>query len=634
MKSIHRSFLWSLLLVFLAAVPLRAQWSGSADISTGLGGMTGDEVTRIGYLGHILAQGNLSLRYRTDKFSWSTALNGKWEPQSNDNTRLNLDLKQQEQLGLELVYKTVKTRPLQVGFRSDFEWKPAQDRKYAAWVSYRYKNDRARNVSNSLSGTLHLDEMDTDQLSRFYESPGYMLDIFNRQAMDSQQASCYYELPRLNEHNMGTGARGEWKLNDKSLLQGSVSLSTTRSRKHTTWSVFKTTQAISGDVDVYDAFHRGQASMYRITPSSIDLDFSSDFFLKRTARSDSVRVWWGPGIRVSGNHSLDYNSGATLSEIAEDGSYIWKDSLRLKENFNYLSIIPSPYVAYDYSAKKLSIHADYSLQFWLFRLNDDTRRQGLNAAGPNPYGNASLSWKISDKHKLGVTHAVGAEYPSYLQMCWYDRTGGYIDQLYRGNVDLAAALYSRYGMTYELSVKRFRYRMTNGITRKINEIDQTWDNEEIEGRLYKVFHWVNASDSWSFGTSHRFGWEGKVIKGGVGVEYNQSRRTATTDGTVKDASDWRVSGDLKAELGKGWLIGADVRYQSKVATFFSSVTEYWELAARIQKKFKRVTLFFEGRDLLDKARQTTVESADGEKLLVDVSRGNRRLFLLGVQWNF
>ena len=196
MKSFLRPFLGSLLLLFVAAVPLRAQWSGSADLTTGLGGMTGDEVTRIGYLGHILAQGNFSLRYRTEKFSWSTTLNGKWEPKSTDNTRLNLDLKQQEQVGLELVYKTVKTRPLQAGIRSDFEWKPARDRQYAAWVSYRYKNDRSRNVSNSLSGTLHLDGMDQNQLNRFYESPGYMLDIF-----------CRHPVPRIPDRQADGASR-------------------------------------------------------------------------------------------------------------------------------------------------------------------------------------------------------------------------------------------------------------------------------------------------------------------------------------------------------------------------------------------------------------------------------------------
>ena len=621
-----------LLLLTLAAFPLRAQWSGSADLATGLGGMTGNKDLNIGFLGHLLTQGNASVRYQSDQFTWNASVNGKWEPKSSDNSRLNFHAEAADRLALELVYKTVKTRPLQVGARTEFGWKPSPAAEYSAWVSYQYQNDRARNVSNSLSGTLPLDGQ---RIRHYYESPRELVDDLRLDDMDAHLATCYYETPRMDEHVMGTGARGKWKLGDKDLLQGYFSLSTTSSQRHTTWSVFRTTGSVPNDIDIEAAFRNGDAWMYRITPSSIDLDFSADVHLRHTVRSDSVRtVRWQPGIRVSGNHSLDHNSGATLSDIGPDNTYQWRDSLRLRETFDFLSITPAPYLAFEYSAQKLQVKADYALQFWLCRLNDEEHRQPIGLLGPYPDGNASLTWTLSDRHKLGVTHAVGVDYPNYFQLCWYDRTGGYVDQLFRGNADLAASLHSRYGMTYELKLKRFRYKMRNAVTRRIDEIDQTWTNEEIEGRLYKVFHWVNAADSWSFGTAHRVGYEGKSLKAGLGVEYNQSRRTAQTDGTRKDASDWRLTADTDADLGKGWLIHADAKYQSKVATFFTKFNEYWEVGLRIRKKFKRVTLYVDGRDLLDNARQTSFESADGQEMWVDVARENRRLFLAGIQWTF
>ena len=626
-----RPLILSLLLLNLAALPLRAQWSGSADLSAGVGGMMGNRDLDVGLLGHVVTNGNATFRYQAEKFTWTTSVNGKWENKSSDNSRVNFRMEEPGEMGLEVVYKTVKTRPLQIGVRSEFGWKPSGGRNYSAWVSYKYQNDRGRNVSNSLTGTM---PVTGEQRKHYYENPRELVEGLTLDQMDSHVASCYYETPRLNEQVFGTGARGDWQLGDKSLLQGSFSLSTASSRKHTTWSVFKTSDAFTGAIDAEKAFRQGDARMYRITPTSIDLDFSADVHLRQTVRNDSVKFHWTPGVRVSGNHSLDYNSGATLSDIEPDGTYQWKDSLRLKENFDFLSITPAPFIALEYDSKKLHIQADYSLQFWLFRLNDDSRKQPLGLSGAYPNGSASLTWKISDVHKLGVTHNVGVDYPNYLQMCWYDRTGGYVDQLFRGNADLVAALRSRYGMTYELAYKCFRYRMSNAVTRRINEIDQTWTNEEIEGRLYKVFHWINAADSWSFGTAHRLGWEGKWLKAGVGVEYNQSRRTAKEGGAVKDASDWRLTADADADLGKGWAIGADTKYQSSVATFFTRFDEYWELDAHIQKRFKKFTLYFDGRDLLDNARRTTFESADGEECWVDVARGNRRLFLLGIRWNF
>lgn len=73
-----RPFILSLLLVFVAAPSLRAQWSGSLNFSTGLGGMTGNNELEVGMLGHLLTQGNVSVQYQTDKFSWKTDACSSW----------------------------------------------------------------------------------------------------------------------------------------------------------------------------------------------------------------------------------------------------------------------------------------------------------------------------------------------------------------------------------------------------------------------------------------------------------------------------------------------------------------------------------------------------------------------------
>ena len=127
---------------------------------------------------------------------------------------------------------------------------------------------------------------------------------------------------------------------------------------------------------------------------------------------------------------------------------------------------------------------------------------------------------------------------------------------------------------------------------------------------------------------------GKDLQYLLSSRFGLSRRTAKADGAVKDASDWRLTADVGVDLGKGWSISSNVKYQSEVATFFSKFDEYWALNARVQKKFKKVTLFFDGRDLLDSTRQTTVESADGNELWVDVARAHLRLLILGIQWKF
>ena len=626
-----RTLILALLLLSLAAFPLRAQWSGSADFAAGLGGMNGDREREIGFLGHILAQGDFGLNYKSDKFTWTTSVNGKWEPKSSDNSRLNFSLSGQDQLDVDLVYKTVKTRPLDLGIRSDFGWRPSQDRNYSAWISYKYENDKARNVSNSLSGTMHMDE---SQARHYYESPREFVDILTLDDLDSHLASCYFETPRQHQHALGAGAKGEWRLGSKSLLQDSFSITTSSSRRHTIWSVFKTSGSVPDDIDVIDAFREGDAWLYRITPNTFALDYSADVRFQRTVRDDGVRFRWAPGVRVLGNHSLDHNSGSSLSEIKPDGSYVWKDSLRLRENFDFLALITEPYVTAEYRGKKVEISADYAASFYFCRLSDDEHRNPLSLISVYPVGNARLAWDISDTHRLVVTHQASAEYPDFLKVCWYDRTGGYADQIFRGNSDLVSSQSSRYGFSYELKVKHFRYTTGNNITRTLNEIDQTWFNEEIEGRLYKVFRWVNADDSWAFGTAHRIVWEGDWLKAGTGVEFNWARRVAKSDGTLKTASDWRFTADALASLGKGWTVSTDVRYRSKWSTFFTITDENWDFGVRVTKAFKDLTLYFDGRDLLDHSRSTSFESTDGKEFWVDVVRDNLRLFVIGIKWNF
>lgn len=45
-----------------------------------------------------------------------------------------MNMIQPEELGLEVVYKTVRNNPLNLNFRSDFGWRPADGRSYSAWM--------------------------------------------------------------------------------------------------------------------------------------------------------------------------------------------------------------------------------------------------------------------------------------------------------------------------------------------------------------------------------------------------------------------------------------------------------------------------------------------------------------------
>ena len=598
-----RSFI--ILLLLLCALPLSAQWSGSVDLSTGLGGMEGSIVNDEKPMFHGLAQGTFQLNYKTEKFRWSTKVDGKWEPKTTDNARLSY---KNERVGA--VYKAETTKPLTTSIKSDFSWFPSPDRNYSAWILYQYKNDRASNHSINVAGNLE----------------------------DVDKFSYYYEEPVMDEHKVESGVRTHRSFDGgRSILQSSLSFQVIGNRRVDTWTVLK---AGEGDmeggqaVDIEDV--QGYAWKYRITPRGRDFNVDGDIHLQRTILDQDVKLKLTPGVRVSSKHTMDQNSGATRINLKTDGTDAgeWKDSTRLRETFNFLSLRADPYLVADFKWKNIEAHADYAAQVYARRLNDDERRQPLRIKGVYPVGKANVKWTISPKHTLNLTNQLSVAHPDYIKICWYDRSAGYLDQLYRGNENLISPTTDKVGLEYEFKYKRFLSRSSVTYSYVANEIDQTWTNEEIDGRQYKVFHWLNSSNSHAVGFSQKLGWNGKVIVANMGLTFNQTRRIATAGDKVKNSFDWKLNADVTARLGKGWSIGADAKYQSKVATFFTIFKQYCELNAKIQKDFKNFTLYLQGRDLLDQTRETSFESEELQEYWIESVRSNRRFFVIGVKWKF
>ncbi len=597
----RKLFVFCLALV-LHCLPLCAQWSGNLDLSGGLGGMEGNEITQSGPMYHGLVKGILQLNYKKENFQWATKVEGKWEPKTTDNGRFSY---KNERVGL--VYKAVSTSPLSVSVRSDFKWTLSADRSYTAWILYKYANDRAQSHSVNINGS-------TEEVDKF---------------------SYYYELPHMNEHTVETGAKTFRTFREgRYTLRSLLSLKAVNSRRVNTWIVFKTDPGEGGTaIQVEDL--PGYAWKYRITPSSTDLDLNGDLHFQVHPLEGDVDLKYGVGSRFSSNHSIDRNSGASFIPKSPDGEIgYWRDSLRLRENFNYFCFKADPYLTADFHWKNLEAHADYACQVYGRRLNDDTHWQPLRIKGVYPVGKGNIKWTISPHHALNLSNKMSVKHPDYLKVCWYDRTAGYLDQLYRGNEHLYSPVTREYALEYAFNWGRFLASTAVSYIRANNEVDQTWNNEEIDGRQYKVFRWVNSSDSHGFGIVQKLGWHGKVITANTEFSYKQTRRTSKKDNTVKPSFDWRLKTEIFANLGKGWRVGVDTKYQSKVATFFTIFKEYCELNAHVQKTFKRFTFYLDGRDLLDQPREASFYSEEQKEVWVEEVRSNRRVVVLGFKWNF
>ena len=566
--------------------------------------MEGSLVTDDKPMFHSLAKGVFKLNYQTEKFSWLTKVNGEWEPNTTDNTRIAAKNKR-----MDLTYKAATTKPLTASFRSDFVWTPLPERSYSTWVLYQYKYDAAYNHSLA----------------------------FNGNAEEVESLSYYNEVPVMNEHKVETGLKTFRDFDSgRHILHSTLSFQVINNRKQNNWTVIKTDPGTSpggAAVDLEEV--TGYAWRYRITPSSTDFNVNGDIHLNNALSDGDVKLSVSPGLRFETKLALDQNSGATRVALdATLNEWEWRDSTRLRETFNYLSVQTEQYMIADFRWKKLEAHFDYAIQEYARRLNDDDHQQPLRIKGMYPVGKANVKWNLSPHHSLNLIQQMSVKHPEYLQICWYDRTAGYLDKLYRGNEQLVSPQTMLYTLEYEFKQKRFLSRTALTYREVLNEIDQTWSNEEIDGRQYKIFRWINSADSRTTGLTQKLSWQGKAITANAAVTYNQSRRTAKTSDVVKDSFNWKLTGDITARLGKGWSLGVDAKYQSKVATFFTIFKEYCELNAHVQKDFKRFSIYLKGCDLLDMPRETSFESEELQEAWVEQVRSNRRLFLIGARWNF
>lgn len=135
-----------LALLLVAAGTARAQqWYGNVDGAGGFGWMKslrgelleGQNPNII----HWLGEGNVGFGYKSPKFQWSSKLKVNYEPKTAERYRVEAKGKDEKDLSLRALIKSTDTRPLDLGFRTDFTWTPATQKRYDAWFNFRYQDD-------------------------------------------------------------------------------------------------------------------------------------------------------------------------------------------------------------------------------------------------------------------------------------------------------------------------------------------------------------------------------------------------------------------------------------------------------------------------------------------------------------
>ena len=428
-----------LLALLLLSLPLRAQWSGQVDLSGAYGyvpARTEEDFALQRYLG----QAGFQLKYRAPKFQWNTSLGATFENKSTDSYRFSMSTPDgTERIQADEIHTLRNSIPVSVNLRTSVLWTPAEGVSYESWVLGHISISSGTNVT--------------------FKS--HYNDII---AEETGQNQLYMEVPSQMDTRLQAGFRSSHRLGSpRRVLKGELTLERDTRKKQGLW--------IMGELAETDL---ASFSSYRITPESASQVVGASLhLLDSVITAGPCRLLLDPGIRFVSDFVHDRNSGATYDPATES----WRDSTRLRETFDFLAIRVEPYLAADFSWKRIKAHLDYAPQLYARRLTDEIHRQSIQPQQLYLIGNAFLSWQLTPKHRVTLRNTVTVKRPDYIQICWFERQGNYLTQIYRGKESLLSTQTRSYRLEYEFRHKRFLSTTVLGYAGRSNEIDQTFTNE-------------------------------------------------------------------------------------------------------------------------------------------------------------
>jgi len=311
----------------------------------------------------------------------------------------------------------------------------------------------------------------------------------------------------------------------------------------------------------------------------------------------------------------------------------WVERERFTASYEYYSIQVDPLIHLKYSLDKIGVEAEFIPQYYTYSLSDATHAAKKNDTAPEMIGMADFFWNITEHHsvKIGVNRSISR--PEYLQMCWFQRPGVYSNELYEGNSSLAAAARNKVFLNYKYAVGRFSTILDAEHTYAVGTIEQTFHNETLEGKDYRIYTWVNAGHSYTTKGSVLVKWSGKRLKADAKFNINWFRGF-NLQNALTQSNDYNLAANVSFDFGSGWDAAASVRYQSDIKRNYTSMTEHVTGNMRVSKSFKHIEIFLEGLDLFEKPIEKTVVSLDMMEGRVEDIYFNRRIHRMGIKYKF
>ena len=569
------------------------KWTGCLELVSGLGfGHLPDEVSDADPMPHLLEQVKFNICRATSTFFFSTQAQGFFEKNETYTQRATMRGKDRA----EILGREGKFNNPGFSLRSDFDWHPTTSQQISAYFSYGYDYDKTKNNSVNL----------------FTDAK----DLFNvKVALENSRIHQHAaEAGWESSHHLGSSRRqlltsGAWK--------GSFNNQTSRWMK------------LMMSHDDGTASDDSRSSLYRLDSRMNEQEGTLSVSYRDSLIKSEHNLTIEPGVKVRLAGTWNDNSGAVNVDESS-----WRDSIGIHEDFDFTTVQLEPRLQLEYQYSSLRLLADYSLQFYGRNLSSQLREQSMKWLPTAVIGHTSVEWTPGTGHLLTLGSSLSVMQPDYQQLCWYRWQGADPTELIQGNPDLLPSRSVSTDLTWRFKKGPFSLAIGNTYDYRTREFEEVFNTQMIDGQEYSIYTWINTDYTHSISQNLQLGWKGKTFSANMRALYQHNWMNNPNADELVSSKNWEVRADFTVKPFDGWALSANGYYRSNINTLYKKNKDRYSLSARITKEFKRLSVYLEGRDLLDHAVTTENLSEDMSRQMVQTIHMNRRLFLLGLTIKF
>lgn len=572
------------------------QWEGSASFDIG-SNFVRDMSTRT----FSRSSGNVSAwgKYSTDKFFIKLDLKGLNEFAASTLRGRTLNVKDpaSPELNIDIIQKEKSVLEEKTGVQ--MEYRPDSRNTFSFSAGQKFDRQSPEQAGISITQSFSGDNYET------------------------LRASCSFNIEEVLQKSSLYNAKFGWIHRFEKPgreMESSAGWELTRIDKSSTWFISPVS-----DIDLEEETQSGEEPdrIYRITPVSVGNDFSASVLYRDNNLFGQKSLNLELGLIFKAGFDRDRLSAANYK------NEMWVDSLEYRESFRFVSLEAVPKAKMSYSPDKFSVSLQLTPDFYATKLDSEPNLGEFKSSKVVILPDLSALWAISPKHNVGISYKQSLTHPTYLQLCWFPRTGDYENEQLMGNPDLKPSLKGNASLSYTFRSGFFTAKLEGTSTINWDKIEKVFNNKDG----FRVYTWINSGRSLDNSVKLSMSAAVKNFKASLGGYYNHFAGYNNA-GNVTRSSDWGMNADALLKVRGGWTFSVKGRYQSKIIRSYSSITQYIGCDARVDKDFRRFSIFIQGKDLFDQTIEVITYSEDHTYARIEENFYNRRIFSAGISVKF